>query len=81
MPTELLGPTGALVAALFGVAALARAIVVLWKEHLEADKDDRAQRDRAIALLEDLAPGVKAMAAAWELRNRNDAARRRKEDA
>lgn len=81
MPPELLGPTGALVAVLFGIAALARAIVVLWKEHLEADKDDRAQRDRAIGLLEQLVPSINRMAEAWEARNKADAARRRRNDS
>lgn len=88
MPPELLGPTGALVAALFGITALARAIVVLWKEHLKADQDDRDQRDKALALLSSSLDGNKAnaeanrlMAAAWDQRNRNDVARKRREDA
>lgn len=38
----LLGPTGA-------VVALAIAVGVLWRDHMRADADDRAQRDVALA--------------------------------
>lgn len=81
MPPELLGPTGALVAVLFGIAALARAIVVLWQEHLKADQDDRDERNRANDLLALSLQNNKAAIAAWDRRNAADAARRRKEDA
>lgn len=63
------------------------ALFSLWREHLKADQDDRAQRDRALALLElaergneVAAEAGKAMAAAWAERNRMDAARQRRQD-
>lgn len=70
------------------IAALATVLVtvvgLLWRLHLQADLDDRQQRDRALDLLAtSLASGVdaaaasKAMAAAWAERNRIDAARNR----
>lgn len=45
MPPELLGPVGLTV-------ALGFAVVALWRDHLRADADDRAQRDRAIDISE-----------------------------
>lgn len=75
MPSEqLLGPLALLVAALLAVG-------VLWREHLKADQDDRDQRTEAIALLKVALDGNKAMADAWDRRNRADEARRRREDA
>lgn len=43
MPPELLGPFGLAVALLIAVAAL-------WRDHLRADADDRAQRDEAFTI-------------------------------
>lgn len=43
MPTELLGPTGLLV-------ALVLAVGVLWRDHVRADTDDRRERDEWRAL-------------------------------
>lgn len=88
MPPDLLGPTALLAGALIAVG-------VLWREHTKADADDRAQRDQALALLAvalagntEAAVGSKAMAAAWDERNRidnernrADAVRRRKADS
>lgn len=72
-PDAFLGPAALLVAALVAVGAL-------WREHLKADADDRAQRDKAIALLEATLDGTQRMARAWEERNRRDAAQRRRGD-
>lgn len=41
MPPEVLGPLGLTV-------ALGIAVGALWRDHLRADADDRAQRDRAL---------------------------------
>lgn len=59
----------------------ARMLLVLWREHLKADQDDRDQRDRAIAIVETLVPAIKQMANAWDARNKADAARRRRGDS
>lgn len=77
---QLTGPLGALVLALAGLGLAAKAIHILWKEHLEADRDDRAQRDRAMALAETAAEGTRRMAEAWETRNRRDRERHRHDD-
>ena len=76
-----------LIGALLAIG-LARAIVVLWGEHLKADAEDRAQRDRSLDLLAAALDGNKLsaqatgdMAKAWNDRNKADAARRRREDA
>ena len=67
--------------------AFARVVLALWHEHLKADQDDRDQRDRALAALEQLAKGVALsaaaqadMAKAWDERNKADAIRRRRGD-
>lgn len=73
MPPELFGPQALLVAALAVVA-------VLWRDHLRADQDDRAQRDRAQGIAEQAVGGLARMADAWEQRNREDASRRRQDD-
>jgi hypothetical protein len=87
VPPELLGPLGLTVGAIVAVIALAKAISVLWNDHLKADAGDRAQRDAALALLHDAvqanaahAEANRAMAAAWESRTRQDAARARRSD-
>lgn len=54
MPPEVLGPLGLTVGAVV-------AVIVLWRDHLRADADDRAQRDWAMGL-------VQRMAEAWEKR-------------
>lgn len=80
MPPELFGPLGLTVGALLAVGALGRVIKVLWDKHLEADAEDRRQRDDTFALLKDAVDGTKRLAAALEARNRRDAARQRKTD-
>ena len=81
IPSEVFGPAGALVLSIAVIAGLVKLAMILWKEHLKADQDDRDQRDRAIGLLEQLVPSVNRMADAWEARNKADAARRRRNDA
>lgn len=63
------------------------ALFSLWREHLKADLDDRQKRDQALDLLDkaldgnrEAAAASKTMAAAWDERNRAEAARRRKAD-
>jgi len=72
-----------------GVIALGgvRAIIILWREHLKDDQDDRDQRDRALGLLEKALDGNKLsasasadMAKAWDARNKADAERHRRAD-
>lgn len=77
IPPELLGPAGLLVASLLVIG-------VLWRDHLRADADDRAQRDTAIegwrAQVEAtnrLISASNRLAAAIEARNRRDERTRR----
>lgn len=72
-PPDLLGPLGLLVAALLATA-------VLWKDHLRADADDRAQRDRAVAIAEGLVDGLRELTAAVHAANRDAAKRHRRTD-
>lgn len=67
---QVLGPLGALVGAVASV-------IVLWREHVKADADDRAQRDQATAIAKEAVAGLARLADAWEQRNREDANRRR----
>lgn len=60
---------------------VARAFLILWREHLKADQDDRDERNRANDLLALSLANNKAAIAAWDRRTAADAARRRKEDA
>ncbi len=66
------------------VAALAGTMVtvvgVLWRLHLQADADDRAQRDRTFELLDLSLQNNRDAIAAWEQRDRTDAARARRGD-
>ncbi len=78
--SAILGPAGALALAVVVLLVLAKVIQILWRDHLAADRDDRDQRDRAMALAESMAASNKGMVAAWEARNRADALRRRKAD-
>lgn len=52
----------------------------LWREHLRADVDDRAQRDLAQDLLRVSLANNAAAIAAWNKRTDQDAARARKAD-
>jgi hypothetical protein len=74
MSPEIFGPQGLLIAAL-------SVIVVLWRDHLRADQDDRNQRDKALGIAESAVAGTSRMADAWEARNREDAQRRRQSDS
>jgi hypothetical protein len=80
VPPELLGPTGLTVGVVLGLVALARVIAVLWRIHLEADLDDRLQRDKAQELADKAIAAYDRLGAAWEERNRADAERQRKSD-
>ena len=72
-PEALLGPFALLAAALIAVG-------VLWREHLKADADDRAQRDLAERLLEQSLVNNASAIAAWNRRIDQDAARQRRSD-
>ena len=73
MTPDLVGPT----AALAGAIAI---VVALWREHLRADADDRLQRDQNYAGWRDQTDANARLAAAWEQRNRDEAARHRRTD-
>lgn len=80
MPPELLGPLGLTVGALLAVGALGRVIMVLWRDHLRADQDDRDQRDRAQSLADKAIEGMGELSDAWRERDAYDAARARRTD-
>lgn len=74
MPSpELLGPLALTVAALYVIREL-------WREHLAADADDRAQRDTAIIGWRDQTAATNRLADAIEQRNRDDVTRQRRGD-
>ncbi len=73
MPTDVLGPLGALVGAVIVAAAL-------WKAHLDADKDIRLKRDEALTGWMAQTQANATMANAVADRNRRDAARARAGD-
>lgn len=73
MPPELLGPLGLTV-------ALGLAVVALWHDHIRADGDTRAQRDRALAGWEAADAATARVAAALEQHNRDDETRRRRDE-
>ena len=73
MPPEVLGPQGLLVAAVVVIG-------VLWRDHLRADRDDRDQRDRALAGWEGQTAATRDLSASIEAKDRQDAARRRLAD-
>jgi hypothetical protein len=72
-PEALLGPFALLVAAVAAVG-------VLWREHLKADADDRAQRDAFAALLDKSLDNNAASLVAWNRRNELEASRQRRGD-
>jgi hypothetical protein len=87
-PEQLAGPTGAIILLVAMIGGLVWVIKLLWADHLKAIADDRAQRDKAMALLETALDANRAhaiaedfMAKAWDERNRADAVRRRRNDA
>ena len=73
-PDGLLGPYALLIAAVGAVA-------VLWRDHLRADKDDRDQRDLALANWARQTDATRDLTAAIEAKDRQDATRRRAGDA
>ena len=77
---QLAGPTGALVLLLAIAVALGRVVVVLWREHLKADQDDRDQRDRAEHLAQKAIDDLGDLAEVWRERDVAEAARQRKGD-
>lgn len=79
-PEQLAGPTGAIIALVAVLAMAARVIQVLWKNHLEADQDDRDQRDLAQKLLGVSLQNNADAVAAWNRRNEQEAARQRRND-
>ncbi|HEV8545008.1 MAG TPA: hypothetical protein VGQ64_01835 [Candidatus Limnocylindrales bacterium] len=66
------------------IAALATVLVtvvgILWRLHLQADADDRAQRDLAASQLTAAIAGVNRLAAAIEKDTADRAERRRSDD-
>lgn len=88
IPSQFLGPVAALALAIAVIVALSRFTILLWRVHLEADADDRAQRDRAIGdlaasqeLLRVSLDNHKTSIAAWNRRLDADSARHRKGDS
>lgn len=79
-PEQLSGPLGALILALFVLGVAGKVIWALWQNHLEADRDDRAQRDKALGLLDLSLQNNRDAISAWEQRDRTDAARTRRGD-
>jgi len=83
----IFGPLGALALALLGLYILGRILLVLWREHLKADDEDRAQRDRAEAreaetkelLRQSLSNNADSITS-WNRRNELDANRQRRAD-
>lgn len=73
MPPELLGPLGLTI-------ALGLAVLALWRDHIRADADDRAQRDTAIAGWRDQTNATTRLADAIEAKARDDGARKRQAD-
>lgn len=72
-PEEIVGPFALTIAAVVAVAAL-------WHDHLRADNDDRAQRDRALAGWEAQTGATNRLADALEQQARDHAERRRRDD-
>lgn len=73
MPAELLGPAGLAV-------ALAIAVGVLWRDHMRADADDRAQRDVALTGWREQQAATNRLADAIEADRQERADRRRRSD-
>jgi hypothetical protein len=79
-PPDLYGPEGALVALVAGVIILVRIAMILWKDHLRADEDDRAQRDAALAGWKAQVDATKELSEAIKTRAADDAQRSRRSD-
>jgi hypothetical protein len=67
---QILGPFALTIAAVLAVAAL-------WRDHLRADNDDRAMRDRALGGWEAQTSATNRLADALEQQARDHAERRR----
>lgn len=80
VPEEIYGPFGAVIVLAFSALALGKVISALWKEHLRADADDRAQRDHALELLDGILPTLRDISAAMAAANRDAASRHRRSD-
>lgn len=72
-PEALVGPFALTLAAV-------AAVVALWRDHLRADADDRAQRDRALMGWEAQTGATNRLADALEQQARDHAERRRRSD-
>ena len=59
---------------------MATVVGVLWRLHLQADADDRTQRDRALGLLDLSLQNNRDAISAWAKRDDTDAARVRRSD-
>ena len=64
----------------FIVAGLLGVIGILWRDHLERDKETRADRDLARTGWKEQTDANARLANAWEARNRRDAAAKRRTD-
>lgn len=73
IPAEIFGPTGLLVAAIV-------AVVVLWRDHMRADTDDRRQRDTALEGWRSQTAATERLAEAIEEGNRDATSRHRATD-
>lgn len=74
IPPDLYGPFGLLI-------ALALAVAALWRDHVRADADDRAQRDIAVVGWRSQTDATTRLADAIEQQARDAASRRRQDDA
>ena len=52
------------------ITALVAIVGILFRLHLQADAEDRRQRDENFLLAKDAVDGVKRLAASWEARER-----------
>ena len=68
MPADLTTAAGV-------ISALVVIVGVLFRLHLQADAEDRRQRDENFLLAKDAVDGVKRLAASWEVRERRYASK------
>ena len=68
MPADLTTAAGV-------ISALVVIVGVLFRLHLQADAEDRRQRDENFLLAKDAVDGVKRLAASWEARERRFASK------
>jgi len=72
-PEQLVGPF----ALTFGAVL---AVIALWRDHIRGDADDRAVRDRSLAIAERLTTAVDDLTDALKQQSRDQAARQRRDD-